>query len=79
MPQDTDDMERSKAIYISAIVVFGVSMVLFIIPLFTNFVDNFIFGAIATVLAIIAIIMIYVGTYFKLKENRAKEEANNKK
>lgn len=73
MPQDTDDMERSKAIYISAIVVFGVSMVLFIIPLFTNFVDNFVFGAIATVLAIIAIIMIYIGTYFKLKENRAKE------
>ena len=79
MPQDTDVMERSKAIYISAVIVFGVSMVLFIIPLFTDLVDGFVFGAIASVLAITAIIMIYVGTYFKMKENRAREEANNKR
>ena len=71
-------MERSKAIYISAIALFGISMVIFGIALFTDLVDNAVFGGIASALAILAIILIYVGTYFKLKENRAKEEADKK-
>ena len=67
-------MGRSKAIFISAIVIFAIGMALFMISLFTDFLDRYILGGLASGLTIIAIIMVYVGTYIKVKENHAKDE-----
>ena len=66
-------MEKSKAIFISAIAIFAVSMAIFMISLFTELGDRYVLGGIASALAITAIIMIYIGTYIKVKENHAKE------
>ncbi len=71
---DDGTMEKSKAIFISARVIFAISMVIFMLSLFTEFVDRYVFGGIASAMAIIAIIMIYIGLYIKVKENHAKEE-----
>jgi len=71
-------MERSKAIFISAIAIFAVSMVIFLIALFIGIGDAVVLGAVASILAIIAIVMIYIGTYIKVKENHAKEGTSGK-
>ncbi len=67
-------MDKPKTIFITAIVIFAVSMAIFMLSLFTDFIDRFVGGGIASTLAIIAIVMIYIGLYIKVKQNHANEE-----